>query len=244
MADFSSVAGGDIDLDALLRGSSGLATTDDGGNYAGDGDDDDDDEDPYKELLTNYQNELASPELLPHASTESISLLIKNQTLVCAATPKGPIEALKLRILKSELERVKYIYVDYLRTRIRKIETHFLYYSKKYPAGTCKDTFVRYMSDQEWKFCEGFKGLVQGHMHEQVLKGHHANFQGFEDEEMIDEPHTDAYVFGSVVKKGDEDDEDEADDGTVESASVGDMLVVRWDLIKHKVQKGEIDLIV
>ena len=202
---------------------------------------------PSSPLFTSHSHLFTRVCPLPQDLTV-LQMCIKNQVLALSSPPTGPIAALRRTMMLAELDRVKYIVADYLRTRVRKIESNVAFYRKKYPQGMCRTTNRMFMTQPETAFCGKFFDLLKSQQHEMVLKHHHKMFQGFEEDEMIVEPEAGTYVFGRIRKdKEAADDEEEEEDlleGQLDSASVGDMLLVRYDKIIEKVIRGEIELIV
>ena len=236
MADFSG------DLSNLLNNT--------GNNSDGDALSDDDssstDTSDYVALKASHSNELASPSLQPYHDVSVVQLLIKNQNLVLAKVSDGPIEALTKGLMVQELERVKYILADYLRTRLRKIEATALYYSKKYPQGQCKETQRTYLSPAEQRFCNGFLRLLEGHQTAAVLGAMHQSLRNFDEPDMLPDPNIGTYVMGRILalpSRGEGEDEDPLGE-QLDNAAVGDVLLVRWDMVEERVAKGELELIV
>ena len=108
-------------------------------------------------------------------------------------------EKLMDHLMWIEVNRVRYIMREYLRTRLHKIETHALHVL------TDADTFAK-LSETEQKFAEGYIEALQGHF-EDVLKdlpeGYRdmmVEYSGEADEEataqkMIPKPNLDAFVI-------------------------------------------------
>ena len=81
-------------------------------------------------------NEKMAPELLPfqHRLVESVKKLILRQEKKIrdqAASERDADDRFYLNIIKMELERIKFIFKSYLRTRLLKIEKSYLYIVEK-----------------------------------------------------------------------------------------------------------------
>ena len=97
-------------------------------------------EEDFTVLMRHWKNEVASVGLLPIDAdlVEGLTLLLKNQLSVIEQLSESvadPMSALQLSMYHSEIDRVKYVLVDYLRTRLRKIEKNAIFYLSNYPDG-------------------------------------------------------------------------------------------------------------
>eukprot|EP00026_Physarum_polycephalum_P018669 Phypoly_transcript_20335.p1 GENE.Phypoly_transcript_20335~~Phypoly_transcript_20335.p1 ORF type:complete len:124 (+),score=14.87 Phypoly_transcript_20335:44-373(+) len=79
-----------------------------------------------------WLNEKSSPEILQYESELVSTLLaqIENQQQYFNEAVSNPAEQFQSHLYEMEAERVKYVIRCYLRTRIAKIEKHFLTYYK------------------------------------------------------------------------------------------------------------------
>mmetsp|Transcript_13446 Transcript_13446/g.27440 ORF Transcript_13446/g.27440 Transcript_13446/m.27440 type:complete len:271 (+) Transcript_13446:203-1015(+) len=242
--------------------------SDDGmGSHGGD---DDDEENEVEMLRKQWVNEVASPSLLPIDVdlVECLILLLKNQLAVIDQLEENvsdPMSALQLSMYQTEVDRVKYILVDYLRVRLRKIERNALWYLSQFPDGKEYKTngqdesiTITYLSPKEMKFCLGYSKLLRKHMNETVLKHMPSklldnkpeldlNLQKLDDMQtakMIDPPPDNTYVLAKMISNGSQwisnGDGDEPDFSDYRQ---GHMILARYDAIKARVVSKEIELV-
>lgn len=134
--DAADMFGGVADFTQHTVNSIDDAMSDDGADSMGG----DDSTSEMALLQQCWVNEVASPSLLPIDVdlVECLTLLLKNQLAVIDQLEESvadPMAALQLSMYQTEVDRVKYVLVDYLRVRLRKIERNALWYMSQFPDG-------------------------------------------------------------------------------------------------------------
>ena len=175
------------------------------------------------------------------------------------------MSALQLTMYQSEVDRVKYVLVDYLRVRLRKIERNALWYLSQFPDGKeyrnnaqDESVTVTFLSPKELKFCLSYAKLLRTHMNETVLKHMPSklldnkpeldlNLQKLDDMQtarMIDQPKDDTYVLAKMRSNGSQwVDNGNKDEPDFSDYRTGHMILARYDAIKERVISKEIELV-
>ena len=126
----------------------------------GDGDGGADGVDVPAELRAAFTNERCAPELLPHRDdlVQHVLRLCEAQQEAVAAMGEG--ETLKRGMYETELDRLKFMLVGYLRTRLRKIGTLAIHLGSE----QANPEAIQCLSEQEKVFASGYTKLCQEHV--------------------------------------------------------------------------------
>ncbi|GMI37971.1 hypothetical protein TrCOL_g5145 [Triparma columacea] len=264
--DAADMFGGVADFTQHTVNSIDDAMSDDGADSIGG----DDSTSEMALLQQCWVNEVASPSLLPIDVdlVECLTLLLKNQLAVIDQLEESvadPMAALQLSMYQTEVDRVKYVLVDYLRVRLRKIERNALWYMSQFPDGKEYKTnaedetvTVTFLSPKEMKFCAGYTKLLRKHMKETVLKHMPSklldnkpeldlSLQKLDDMQttrMVDPPHDNTYLLAKMVSNGSQwVSNGDADEPDFSDYKHGHMILARYDAIKSRVISKEVELV-
>ncbi len=241
MADFSAIG---TSLDTGLQSGDSVTSP-----QSADSDPD------YAHLKSMYQSELSSPTLLPYPAPlvpDYVLLLSHQGNVISNKTSTGPISTMMNNILSTELTRIRYIITDYLRIRIRKIESNPWYYISMYPDGVEDGTV--FMSEQEVAFCRRYIEMVTNVCKAGALDGLPEGVPGImrmDADNMISSDAGNEYVLGKMRVDGDggnggvggEKAQREWDDEDFRDVRKGNMIMGRWEKVRGRVERGEMELL-
>ncbi|KAG4092449.1 GINS complex, Sld5 component [Neocallimastix lanati (nom. inval.)] len=111
-------------------------------------------------LMKSWINERCSPDILPYNNlvNDLLEQLEVQSEIIEANKNENVNAAFQNMLCQQEMDRVKFIIKNYLRTRLQKIEKYanFIYENK--------DTYYERLSDKEITYCEQYKELVDAHL--------------------------------------------------------------------------------
>ncbi|KAK8183604.1 uncharacterized protein BKA78DRAFT_273698 [Phyllosticta capitalensis] len=146
----------------------------------------------------------------------------------------------RLILYQTELERFKFLVRSFLRARIAKIDKYALH-TLSTPAVLSR------LSLPERQYLSQHQALLSSHYAASFLAQFPEKLQRLDDNaggvSMIDAPDADAAVFCRVLRDcgvvavGGVDEETEVD------MNRGDVLVVRWSVVRERVLAGDVELI-
>lgn len=219
----------------------------------------------YEQLRSLWISELVCPELFPnndeivsvHADLlpeieESIDELIQQSRQQRQSSrdgqASGELASLMAQISKMDLDRTRFMLVDLARTRMAKIENHALH----------NRTLVDRMTEQEVLYLKQYGELLEKHYRRTVLSHlPKQQWRKLDDEDMIDSPDLEAFVFcrvlegveidasgeSSVLNEDlDNDDEEDAANG-IQRHEEGACLIAMYKTIRQHVLDGKIELL-
>ncbi|XP_011409593.1 PREDICTED: DNA replication complex GINS protein SLD5-like [Amphimedon queenslandica] len=137
-----------------------------------------------------WQNEKLSPELLP-AKPDLLECLVEHIKSLDESLSELSAADLVCSILKQELDRIKYVVCNYLKTRLQKIERYVWYYCD-HPS---------HLSQEETKYAKEFASNLDTHLKEVVLQHLPTNFQDINKRKATLKPDTTRYVFMRALER-------------------------------------------
>ncbi|KAJ1927242.1 GINS complex subunit [Tieghemiomyces parasiticus] len=147
------------DIDAMLDGALGsYGQTDEGP----DGDFRNED---VRLLAQAWANEKQAPELLPYEDqlVGDLTEMVQNQLqLIEAVQEENSDQAFLAMLYQHEVERVKFVLRSYLKTRLRKLERHVIWY-------TASNDYQVRMAPGERAFAARYRALFTSHMQRACL---------------------------------------------------------------------------
>jgi len=186
-----------------------------------------------------WLNEKNSPEILQFESDLVSTLLaqIENQQQYFNETVSNQNEQFQSHLYEMEAERIKYVIRCYLRTRIAKIEKHFLYILQN-------EEIYSKLSEQELTYAQKYCDTVQSHLDKTVLHSLPENLRSLTEQtadfDMIPKPNLDEFVFCKVLQNIGDYQLDEVDSVRLEE---DDIYLLRFRAIKPLLEAGKIRLL-
>mmetsp|Transcript_37442 Transcript_37442/g.89699 ORF Transcript_37442/g.89699 Transcript_37442/m.89699 type:complete len:318 (-) Transcript_37442:984-1937(-) len=219
----------------------------------------------YEQLRTLWISELVCPELFPnndeivsvHADLlpeieESIDELIQQSRQQRQSSrdghASGELASLMAQISKMDLDRTRFMLVDLARTRMAKIENHALH----------NRTLVDRMTEQEVLYLKQYGELLEKHYRRTVLSHlPKQQWRKLDEEDMIDTPDLEAFVFcrvlegveidasgeSRVLNEDLENDDDEDAANGIQRHEEGACLIAMYKTIRQHVLDGKIELL-
>lgn len=167
-----------------------------------------------KTLQSAWQNERLAPEILPHRN-DMVECMLGQIQHMERNINKLPKTDLRACIHKMELNRIKYIICNYLKTRLNKIE--------KYCISIVNDekqrieTGTNYLTPSEFRYAQEYLLNMENHLKNTVLNHVPGRMQTFEMNKMAIYPNLQSHIFlkandtinGIVLEdlSGDQDEE-------------------------------------
>ncbi|XP_031636303.1 DNA replication complex GINS protein SLD5 [Contarinia nasturtii] len=161
----------------------------------------DDDEEPItaQKVLENVQNtwlnEKFAPELLPH-QTDMLDLMlgqVEHMEGNISELDKYDFRYVAHRI---ELERIKYIVTNYLKCRIRKIET---FTRSILEEDNQRPNNKKRLSNEERQYAEAHMALIKKHFHQIAIQHMPANLQEEKADEIV-KPNLMSHIFLRAIE--------------------------------------------
>lgn len=137
-----------------------------------------------------WLNEKFSPEILPH-QTDYVDCLLEQIKGMEGNLAKLPKSDPKVDLHKLELERIKFVITNYLRTRLKKIESFCVSVLEEEANRSEEDA---YLSPAELQFAKGFAQNADNH-YETILRHMPKLFNKLERNKKIIEPNLNSFVF-------------------------------------------------
>ncbi|KAH6808599.1 DNA replication protein-like protein [Perilla frutescens var. frutescens] len=195
-------------------------------------------------LKSAWRNEKAAPEILKYdaglvqRSRQQIQLM---EEMMDEFNQNG-VDPLTVSLYQMDLDRTMFLLRSYLRTRLQKIEKYIFHIQKT------AEQWNR-LSKQEQKFATRCAGDLKHHLEQSALsklpdqyQSHLRQSAASEDEDMVPEPHLDAYV---VCRSKKYLGAFQLDDGGEEPIDIeaDDLYALPYKSIKPLVESGQIDLV-
>lgn len=145
-----------------------------------------------KTLQNFWQNERLSPEILPHRN-DMVECMLGQIQHMERNINKLPKTDLRASIHKMELNRIKYIICNYLKTRLDKIEKYCITIindeKQRIESGT------NYLTPSEYRYAQEYLHNVEQHLKQTILNHVPGNMQVFEMNKMAISPNLHSHVF-------------------------------------------------
>lgn len=145
-----------------------------------------------KTLQDAWQNERLAPEILPHRN-DMVDCMLGQIQHMERNINKLPKTDLRLSIHKMELNRIKYIICNYLKTRLDKIEKYCICIvneeKQRIESGT------NYLTPSEFRYAQEYLLNMENHLKNTLLDHVPGNMQAFELNKMVVYPNLQAHVF-------------------------------------------------
>jgi len=142
-------------------------------------------------LMKLWIKERCSPDILPYNDlvNDLLEQLEVQSEIIEANKNENVNAAFQNMLCQQEMDRVKFLIKNYLRTRLQKIEKYvnFIYQNK--------ETYYERLSDKEIVYCEHYKELVDVHLLKSSLETAPSFLQNLNGEDMITKPVLDEPVF-------------------------------------------------
>ncbi|XP_014360378.2 DNA replication complex GINS protein SLD5 [Papilio machaon] len=145
-----------------------------------------------KILQNAWQNERLAPEILPHQN-EMVECMLGQIQHMERNINKLPKTDLRASIHKMELNRIKFIICNYLKTRLDKIEKYCISIlndeKQRLESGT------NYLTPSEYKYAQEYLINMESHLKEVALDHVPGNMQSFDLNKLVIYPYLQAHVF-------------------------------------------------
>lgn len=145
-----------------------------------------------KTLQSSWQNERLAPEILPHKS-DMVECMLGQIQHMERNLNKLPKTDLRASIHRMELNRIKFIICNYLKTRLRKIEQFCVPIvneeKQRLESGT------KYLTSSEYKYALDYLSNIESHLKTVALDKMPVNMQVFEMNKMAGCPNIQTHVF-------------------------------------------------
>ncbi|KPI93340.1 PREDICTED: DNA replication complex GINS protein SLD5 isoform X1 [Papilio xuthus] len=143
-------------------------------------------------LQNAWQNERLAPEILPHQN-EMVECMLGQIQHMERNINKLPKTDLRASIHKMELNRIKFIICNYLKTRLDKIEKYCISIlndeKQRLESGT------NYLTPSEYKYAQEYLINMESHLKEAALDHVPGNMQSFDLNKLVIYPNLQAHVF-------------------------------------------------
>jgi len=190
-------------------------------------------------LMKSWINERCSPDLLPYNNlvNDLLEQLEVQSEIIEANKNENVNAAFQNMLCQQEMDRVKFIIKNYLRTRLHKIEKYANYIYQN-PA------YYDRLSDKEIEFCEQYKELVDAHLLKSSLETAPSFLQKLNEPSMIVKPVMDEPVFcrvkedlGRVQIQGSQGTSDTVD------MQKNNIFMLRYKAIESFLEEGKVELL-
>ncbi|KAK8812441.1 hypothetical protein WA158_007675 [Blastocystis sp. Blastoise] len=156
----------------------------------------------YVLLQRAMNNEKAAPEILHYDKDIIDQFLVKikeTQSILDDNQVSTIDESFESNLYQMDLDRCKYLVVNYLRIRLHKIETYAFYYIQE-------SSMKNRMSNEEYEYLTKYVDIKGDYLHYNVVNSLPAEFQGLADtgnndrDNMIPRPNLNVYVYVRVLE--------------------------------------------
>jgi len=190
-------------------------------------------------LMKSWINERCSPDLLPYNNlvNDLLEQLEVQSEIIEANKNENVNAAFQNMLCQQEMDRVKFIIKNYLRTRLHKIEKYANYIYQN-------PVYYDRLSDKEIEFCEQYKELVDAHLLKSSLETAPSFLQKLNEPSMIVKPVLDEPVFcrvkedlGRVQIQGSQ--------GTSDTVAMqkNNIFMLRYKAIESFLEEGKVELL-
>jgi GINS complex subunit 4 len=191
----------------------------------------------YTKLHHFWHQEKHCPELLEYdhemveqvkeqieARQEWIDQMLEDNTQAAGLNAgEASVQHLLATLAQVDLDRVKYVFANWLAQRLSKIEAHPLHMRER----------VDHMSDAELAYLKEYGSLLEDHLRQTVLDHIPEAWQGLDEAHMVDQPDYEGYHFW-LVNEPIEADEVEQDEGSC--------LVAKFSAMRDFMREGKVEL--
>lgn len=150
-----------------------------------------------KRLEFAWQNETLAPDLLVW-QRDLVECMIEQITTMEQNIEQATKGDIRISIHKMEIDRIRYILTDYLRCRLKKIETHLSFLLAR--EDNRQDDEPSRFSPDEYVFAKELDSSVESHLKSAALRHMPKNLQPMNLKDLIHPPNLDHYVFFKVLK--------------------------------------------
>ncbi|KAF8621963.1 hypothetical protein AX15_007391 [Amanita polypyramis BW_CC] len=202
-------------------------------------------ETPLEQLTRHWMNERNAPDILPAQEFLLNHLLdhLRRQSDVVQLLRGDPStseeEHLRIMLVQTEIERVKFIVNSYVRTRLFKIEKYARFIS------TNADIQTR-LTAAERDHAIRYARITDGHLFASVLQSLPENQAHLDDEEvafmpsMVNRPNLSRPVFVHALE---DCPPAHLPDGTTLNMKKDDITLTHYTVVEHFVARGEAELV-
>lgn len=186
-------------------------------------------------------NEKGAPEILPYEAllVKHLKEAVERQQDLVEEMQRNVRLMMQALVYQMELDRVNYLVVEYLRTRLRKIEKYAFFLVKD-------ENMMDLLSAAEQKFVRRFADLQASHMRKLALSKMPTVHQKLGDQNdqvnMIPEPNLDTFVLCRVQEDLGDVEVDPHNLSEPAHMQTGDLFAIRYRPIKDLVKNGSIAL--
>lgn len=149
-----------------------------------------------KTIQNMWQNERLAPEILPHRN-DMIECMLGQIQHMERNINKLPKTDLRASIHKMELNRIKFIICNYLKTRLDKIEKYCISIvneeKQRVESGT------NYLTPSEYRYAQEYLLNMEVHLKSVVLNHVPGNMQTFEMNKMAIQPNLNSHIFLKAI---------------------------------------------
>ncbi|ORX87417.1 GINS complex, Sld5 component [Anaeromyces robustus] len=190
-------------------------------------------------LMKSWINERCSPDILPYNNlvNDLLEQLEVQSEIIEANKNENVNAAFQNMLCQQEMDRVKFILRNYLRTRLYKIEKYanYIYHNSAY---------YERLSDKEIIYCEHYKELVDAHLFKSSLETAPTFLQNLNEPNMIVKPVLDEPVF-CRVKEDLGDVQIQGSQGTSLTVTLkkNNIFMLRYKAIESFLEEGKVELL-
>ncbi|XP_023940135.2 DNA replication complex GINS protein SLD5 [Bicyclus anynana] len=195
-----------------------------------------------KTLQSAWQNERLAPEILPHRN-DMVECMLGQIQHMERNINKLPKTDLRACIHKMELNRIKYIICNYLKTRLNKIEKYCISIVNEERQRT--ESGTNYLTPSEFRYAQEYLVNMENHLKNTVLNHVPGRMQTFEHNKMAVYPNLQSHVFlkanstvnGIVLEDmiGDQDEEIDLEEDS--------QHILQYKPIADLVKNGKVQLV-
>ncbi|GBG31710.1 DNA replication complex GINS protein SLD5 [Hondaea fermentalgiana] len=188
-------------------------------------------------------NEKGAPELLHYEAllVKHLKEAVDRQQEVVDELQTNVSNMMRSMMYQMELDRVNYLIVEYLRTRLRKIERHAFFIIKH-------EEMRDRLSEAELRFAQRFADLQASHLRKLALSKMPEVHQKLDDQNnqvnmstlIFPEPDLDSFVICQVL---DDIGDIELEENNIVSMNAGELVAIRYWPIRDFVRQGSVALV-
>ncbi|XP_030032512.2 DNA replication complex GINS protein SLD5 [Manduca sexta] len=194
-----------------------------------------------KTLQTAWQNERLAPEILPHHNDMVECMLGQIQHMERNINKLAKTD-LRASIHKMELNRIKFVICNYLKTRLNKIEKYCIPILNEERLRL--ETSTNYLTPSEYKYAQDYLLNIENHIKSVILNKVPSNMQALEMNKIAEYPNLQTHVFlkanemvNGVVLEDLTGEDEEID------LEEGSQHILRYKPIADLVKNGKVQLV-
>jgi len=187
-----------------------------------------------------WRNEKFAPNLL-EAKTDLVDCIVEQLTAIEDNLTRAKKGDIRIAIHRLELDRIRFVLVDYLRCRLKKIEANaeFIIATEAEKS----DDEPSHLSVEEFEFAKNYLTELKSHLTDTVLQNCPKNMQALKWRSVMPRPAVDSHVFFHVNEDVEDVVLDDGADEVVEDMKRGSRYIARYKLIAGLVAEGKVTLI-